>query len=99
MKRPVIVSPRRVSPLLICKKCLKRSAKGVKIGSTLKRELKHRRGGAKKAPKLINTECFGICPKRAVVLASGDSLQRGEYVLVSRRSDIENALGLLRFPG
>ena len=99
MKRPIVASPRRASPLFICEKCLKRSPQGGKIRRTLKSELKHRQDQSKRAPKLIRTGCFGICPKRAVVLANGYSLQKGEYVLVSRRNEIEDALTLLQLMG
>jgi predicted metal-binding protein len=98
MKRPIVASPRRPSPMLVCKKCLKRSTEGGKIQKALKRELRHRRGDSKKAPKLVSTGCFGICPKRAVVLTNGNGLQKGEYVLVSRRNDIEDALRILKVP-
>ena len=96
MKSPVIASPRRAGPVLVCTKCLKRSSKGDKIRRTLKRQLRHRQGEAKRAPKLVGAGCFGICPKKAVVLANGHSLHKGEYVLVTRRNEVEEALDLLQ---
>jgi hypothetical protein len=89
---------RRPSPLLACKKCLKRCSDGDRIRVTLKRELKQRRPDKKKAPRLVWTSCFGICPKRAVVLASGHSLRGNEFVLVSRRGEVEQALAKLLPP-
>ena len=91
MTKPIIARSRRASPVLVCKKCLKRSPGGPKIRRELKRELK-RRSGEKKSSRLVSTSCFGICPKRAVVLVSGRSLQDDEYVLVARRREVEDAL-------
>jgi hypothetical protein len=96
MERPVIARPRRASPVLICKKCLKRSTDGGKLRRALKRELKLRPHGTPKPSKIVTTGCFGICPKKAVVLASGNSLQNGEYLLVSSLSQIEDALASLQ---
>lgn len=96
MERPTIAHPRRDGPILICKKCLKRSRQANKIRRELKSELKHRPRIARKAAKLVYSGCFGICPKKAVVLASGSSLHNGEYILISRSAQIEDALVLLR---
>ena len=93
-----MVQPRRGSPILICKKCLKRSPGGAKIRRRLKRELKHGTDATKKPPRLIPTGCFKLCPKAAVVLASGLSLAKGKYVLLSHHDDAEAALGLLQSP-
>src|ERR1700742_677375 len=96
MKRLVIARPRRPSPVLICKKCLKRSPSGGRIRRALKRKLKRQSNETVKPSKLIATGCFGICPKRAIVLASGNSLEKGEYVLVSHRSQIKDAFAALQ---
>ena len=96
MSRPIIVRPRRASPILVCKKCLKRSEEGSAVRRELKRELKRQRNGELKPPRLVATSCFGICPKRAIVLTSGSTLNKGQYVLVSDRADLERALDLLR---
>jgi hypothetical protein len=90
MKRTVVVRPHREAPVLVCKKCLKRSPDGTK------RELKSAADGTKKSPRLVTTGCFKICPKAAVVLTEGQTLARGEYVLVSRHEDTKAALNLLR---
>lgn len=97
MDQPKIARSRRPSPLLVCRKCLKRCSDGDKIRSTIKRRLK-KSGFDKKAPKLVSTSCFGLCPKRAVVLASGHSLRDNEYILVSRRGEVEQALEKLLPP-
>ncbi|MGY4288538.1 hypothetical protein ACVWXO_007758 [Bradyrhizobium sp. LM2.7] len=41
------------------------------------------------------TGCFGLCPKRSIVVASGASLKRSEYVLVEDREQVPRALALL----
>jgi hypothetical protein len=92
MTKTIIARSRRTSPVLVCKKCLKRSPGGSKIRRELKHELKQRFSEKKKSPRLVSTGCFGICPKRAVVLASGRSLRDEEYVLVARRREVEDAL-------
>jgi hypothetical protein len=91
MKPPIIARARRPGPILICRRCLKRWAGGDRIRSRLKRELKQRRTG-KKTSRLVAVNCFGICPKEAVVLASGRSLESDEYMLVSRPRQVEAVL-------
>ena len=92
MTSPMIARSRRASPVLVCQKCLKRCSKGAGIRRELKRELKHRVPAGKKAPRLVSATCFGLCPKRAVVLASARTLQQDEYMLVSRQRDVAAAL-------
>ena len=84
--------------MLICRKCLKRSSEAKDIRRELKRAIKRRGDGNLKAAKLVTTSCFGICPKRAVTLASATSLVGGAYVLVSHGDDVEAALNLLQSP-
>src|SRR3954470_11095852 len=91
MKPLIIARSRRPGPILICRRCLKRWAGGDRIRSRLKRELKQRRTG-KKTSRLVAVNCFGICPKEAVVLASGRSLESDEYMLVSRPRQVEAVL-------
>jgi hypothetical protein len=98
MKRVAVVQPGREPPILVCRKCLKRSADGRKIRRKLKRELGSAGNGTRKAPRLIPTGCFKLCPERAVVLASGASLAQGKYVLISRHEDTKSALDLLNAP-
>jgi hypothetical protein len=81
----VTIRPRRAKPVLVCRKCLKRSAHGRELKQALKAELKRRsKALALKRPRLVMTSCFDICPKRAVVVASGTTLNRGEYLLWGR---------------
>jgi hypothetical protein len=96
MKQPAVARSRRASPVLVCKKCLKRNSEGGRLRRELEREIKRRGNGVQKAPRLVPTNCFGLCPKNAVVLASGSSLEKGEYVLASRPKQARAALSLLR---
>lgn len=94
---PVIARPRRPTPVFVCRKCLKRADDGREIRRALKSELKQRgkvSGG--KCPRVVMTGCFGICPKRAVVLASETTLQRGEYVLLSDDEGVAEAVDILK---
>jgi hypothetical protein len=92
---PMVVRPRRAAPVLVCRKCLKRSDEGRDVRRALKSGLKAtKREGAKPA-KLVMTGCFGLCPKTSIVVASGASLARQEYVLVGDRDQVPRALALL----
>ncbi|MBR0789704.1 hypothetical protein JQ631_11535 [Bradyrhizobium manausense] len=92
---PMVVRPRRAAPVLVCRKCLKRSDEGRAVRRALKSELKaHKRDGTKPA-KLVMTACFGLCPKKSIVVASGTSLTRQEYVLVAESDQVPRALALL----
>ncbi|MGT2436266.1 hypothetical protein ACU4GH_10630 [Bradyrhizobium betae] len=92
---PMVVRPRRAAPVLVCRKCLKRSDEGRDVRRALKSELKAARREGTKPAKLVMTGCFGLCPKKAVVVASGASLARQEYVLVEDRDQVPRALALL----
>ena len=96
MSRAVVARLRRASPVFVCRKCLKRSAQGSAVRSALKRKLKRQGSDVRKPPRLIVTSCFGICPKKAIVLASAGSLRKGEYILASRQADLAEALDLLQ---
>ena len=90
------IRPRRAAPVLVCKKCLKRVGAGSKLKRALKSELKHRSvAQGTRRPRIVMTGCFGICPKRAVVVASGGTLQRGEYLLLADVNSSARAVALL----
>jgi hypothetical protein len=75
---------RRAGPVLVCKKCLRRVDDGGKLKRRLKSELKQRSAVQRtKRPRLVLANCFGICPRRAVVMASPHTFRRGEFVLLS----------------
>jgi hypothetical protein len=92
----VTIRSSRPMPILVCRKCLKRFDGGRKLRRDLKTELKRRStAGAVKRPRLVQTDCFGICPKRAVVLTNGSMLAQGEYLLMADSSSVTDAAGLL----
>jgi predicted metal-binding protein len=91
---------RRPEPVLVCKKCLSRVADGRALKRTLKSELKQRsRARALKRPRVVLTGCLGICPRRAVVVANGASLHRGEYLLLENEAAVGEAIGMLMQSG
>ncbi|MGC0395860.1 hypothetical protein ACVIU7_008792 [Bradyrhizobium liaoningense] len=92
---PMIARSRRAAPVLVCRKCLKRSDEGRDVRRALKSELKASKRDGTKPAKLVMTGCFGLCPKNSIVLASGASLTRQEYVLVADRDQVPRALALL----
>jgi hypothetical protein len=94
-KSPMIVRPRRAAPVLVCRKCLKRSDEGRDVRRALKSELKANKRDGVKPARLIMTGCFGLCPKKSIVIASGVSLARQEFVLVADRREVPRALALL----
>jgi hypothetical protein len=88
----------RPGPVLVCRKCLKRVSNGGKLRRRLKASLKHHSAGQKKRrARLVLTNCFGICPKDAVVAASVATFARGEILLIQDWSDeaIEQATAAL----
>ena len=93
---PVTARLRRGPPVLICKKCLTRVNDGSGLKRALKSEVK-RRGkmlGLKKS-RVVMTSCFGICPKRAVVVASAATLQRKQTLLVAVKEMAAEAAAIL----
>lgn len=83
-------------PFLLCRKCLKRMSGGGKLRRRLKVGLKRRRTDQERA-RLLLTNCFGICPKGAVVTASAATLARDEVLLIHDGSEesIEQAIAAL----
>lgn len=95
----VTIRPRRAMPILVCRKCLSRIADGRKLKSALKKQVKLRgAAGRVKRPKVVATSCLGICPKRAVAVASAVTLQRGEYLLLDDCAQAADALETLMGP-
>lgn len=87
---------RRATPVLVCQKCLSRVDDGHGFKRRLKSGLKQRSDAlAVKAPRVVLTKCLGICPKRAVVVASASTLGRGEYLLLTDRDGIAEAADVL----
>jgi predicted metal-binding protein len=86
---------RRPPPILVCKKCLGRVADGKAITKTLKSELKRCAAQGGKRPRVVSTSCLGICPKRAVVVASAATLHKGHYLLLADGKAAAEAIALL----
>jgi predicted metal-binding protein len=87
--------------VLVCSKCSKKlkGGFGEKGCTPLAKALK-KLGGSKKrkAPfGVIETRCFGICPKGAVVVV--DTAHPGRWHLVREGSAIEEVAELLGLPG
>jgi hypothetical protein len=56
---------------------------GGKLTRRLKAGLKQRGAGEKKKrARLVLTNCFGICPKNAVVTGSAATIARGQFILI-----------------
>lgn len=93
---PATARPRRPSPILICRKCLKLAANGHAVKRALKSELKAlSRASGEKRPRVVMTGCFGICPKRAVTTASGVTLARNEFLLIADAEQARDAAAKL----
>jgi predicted metal-binding protein len=87
---------RRAPPILVCKKCLGRIDDGKKLRKALKSDSKDRsRTQDVKAPRVVMTNCLGICPKRAVVVASAATLKDGKYLLLSEAGASSDAIEVL----
>ena len=92
----VTIRPRRSPPILVCKKCLGRIDDGKQLRKTLKSEAKRRSVAQNvKPPRVVLTNCLGICPKQAVVVASAATLSRGEYLLLRDADVAESAAAIL----
>lgn len=101
MTRSVLVRPRRAAPVFVCRKCLKRNGDPKAIKKAIKRAVKTgpiapAEGAGEKPGRIIMTSCFGLCPKRAVVVTGGAGAARGEYVLLSSADDAATAVRRLR---
>ena len=92
----VTIAPRRPQPIFVCKKCLGRIDDGKALRRGLKSEAK-RLGQARatKPARIVLTSCMGICPKRAVVVASAATLQHGRYLLLADADSAANAAAIL----
>ena len=90
------IRPRRSELVFVCRKCLKRVSDGPSLKRALKSELKQLSvAQGIKRPRVVVTGCMDICPKRAVVAASGATLARGEYLLLADENGAAKAAELL----
>ena len=92
----VTIQPRRPQPIFVCKKCLGRIDDGKALRRELKSETKRlAQMRATKPARIVMTSCLGICPKRAVVVASAATLQTGQYLLLADADSAANAAAIL----
>ena len=92
----VTIQPRRPQPIFVCKKCLGRIDDGKELRRGLKSEAKRlAQSRATKPARIVMTSCLGICPKRAVVVASAATLQQGQYLLLADADSAANAAAIL----
>jgi predicted metal-binding protein len=98
MPKPSVltIAPRRPEPIFVCKKCLGRIDDGKALKRGLKSEAKRQSAArATKPPRIVMTSCMGICPKRAVVVASAATLQHGRYLLLADGDSAAKAVAIL----
>ncbi|CAL80227.1 hypothetical protein BRADO6623 [Bradyrhizobium sp. ORS 278] len=96
MASPTLIRPRRPAPVFICRKCLKRSDAAKDIKKAIKRETRHAVDPNGKRARVIMASCFGLCPKRTVVVTAGAGAARGDYALIASADDVAPALALLQ---
>lgn len=89
----VVARPKWTSAILVCGKCLK----GVD-GKAMRRDLKAAAKGRTGKVRIVRTACLGLCPKRAVAMASAGSLARRELVVLREGGSAAAALDRLLPP-
>lgn len=99
-RSPRVVQPRWSDAVLVCGKCLKRHPDGKAVRRALKdavaaRAPEVRVGRKREKVRLVKTTCLGLCPKRALVLASAASLSRREVVLLHGTREASDAVAQL----
>ena len=95
-----VVRPRWGGAILLCGKCLKRHDEGKALRQHLKAVVKEQAAvrPTQRKIRIVKIACVGLCPRRAVVVASAASLSAGEVLLVRDAADITEALPRL-LPG
>ena len=91
----VTARPRWGGAILVCSKCIRRHDAGKDLQRALKGHVKAATAPGARKVRIIKTACLGLCPKRAVVLASPVTLARGEVVVARAKGDIAGALARL----
>ena len=95
--RSRVVRLGRGATILLCGKCLKRHADGKALRRAVKTEARAVADPASGKVRIVKIGCLGLCPRRAVVVASAAGLARGEVVLVRDAAGAATALpGLLQ---
>ena len=91
--RTRVVRPRWSEALFVCGKCLKRHPDGKAMRHALKGEVKRHAGSdGKRGVRMIKTACVGLCPRKAIIIASAVTLADGNVVLVHISADIPDAV-------
>jgi predicted metal-binding protein len=102
VSRKVKVTPGDIVPIetgwretiLICRKCGKRLGGGfgkdgkATLRAALRQEL--RKHGRRRSVRLIETGCFGICPKKGVTVGLGSAA--GELLVVGKGAELSRLL-------
>ena len=93
VSRVRVVKPRWDGAILVCGKCLKRHPDGKALRQGLKAEVKARAKASMTGRKarIVKVACVKLCPKHAVVVASGATLSTGDVMLVRGVDDIAEA--------
>ncbi len=90
--RARVVRLRRGATILLCGKCLKRHADGKALRRAVKTEARAAADPASGKVRIVKIGCLGLCPRRAVVVASAAGLARGEVMLVREAGAVADAL-------
>ena len=98
--------PRWREAILVCGKCIKRHDDGKALRRALRDAAKKRAakgrtddGTRRRKVRLIKTACLGLCPRRALVVASAATLTKGEVLVLRDEREIEAVLPRLLLRG
>ncbi len=87
------VKPRWGGAIVVCSKCLRKHDEGKALRRVLKSETKRvAAASGTRRIRVIKAACLGVCPKRAIVVASPSTLAAGEVLLVRTESEMAAAL-------
>ena len=88
-RAPTAVQPRWSGAVFVCGKCAKRHDDGKALRRALKRALRDKAGAHhRRKLRIFKTECVGLCPKQAIVVASAATLVDGEVLLIRDERDV-----------
>lgn len=89
----IVARPGWSAAILVCGKCLK----GVD-GKAMRRDLKAAARSRTGKVRIVRTACLGVCPRRAVAMASARTLARRELVVLREGRSAAAALDRLLPP-
>ena len=93
---PRVVRAKRSAFVFVCAKCVRKTEHGTSIRKALKAELKGQaRLTGRRADKIVDTKCMGLCPKEAVAVTNGAMLIGRELLILKRPGDVPEAVSLL----